>query len=172
MVFGVFLFQLGKVREGLFDPFGLSLPNAFSEVTGHPGNGPLSYAAGLLVICGDGVCRIGRVDVSTFAESSGEPEAGDDRGGRLFGVGGSIRGVVYMARENVKNIRELYVETYNKYQKFPKGNVVSNTLEVEQKGKCAVREEYPSCQKSGGSGIIGDYSLPEPGLGGVRNKRR
>ena len=39
-----------------------------------------------------------------------------------------------MARENVKNIRELYVETYNKHQKFPKGNVVSNTLEVEQKG--------------------------------------
>lgn len=37
VVFGVFLFQLGKVREGLFDPFGLSLPNAFSEVTGHPG---------------------------------------------------------------------------------------------------------------------------------------
>ena len=33
----MFLFQLGKVREGLFDPFGLSLPNAFSEVTGHPG---------------------------------------------------------------------------------------------------------------------------------------
>lgn len=48
--------------------------------------------------------------------------------GVLFG------GVVYMARENVKNIRELYAETYNKYQKFPKGNVVSNTLEVEQKG--------------------------------------
>lgn len=29
VVFGLFLFQFGKVREGLFDPFGLSLPNAF-----------------------------------------------------------------------------------------------------------------------------------------------
>lgn len=39
-----------------------------------------------------------------------------------------------MARENVECVRELYAETYNKYQKFPKGNVISNTLEVEQKG--------------------------------------
>ena len=39
-----------------------------------------------------------------------------------------------MARENVENVRELYAETYNKYQKFPKGNLISNTLEVEQKG--------------------------------------
>lgn len=88
----------------------------------------------MLVIRGDGVCWIGRVDVSTLAESSGEPKAGDDRGDRLFGAGRSIRGVVYMARENVESVRELYAETYNKYQKFPKGNVVSNTLEVEQKG--------------------------------------
>ena len=44
------------------------------------------------MIRGDGVCWIGRVDVSTLAESSGEPKAGDDRGDRLFGAGRSIRG--------------------------------------------------------------------------------
>lgn len=49
-------------------------------------------------------------------------------------LGGLFGGVVYMARENVESVRELYAETYNKYQKFPKGNVVSNTLEVEQEG--------------------------------------
>lgn len=92
VVFGVFLFQLGKVREGLFDPFGLSLPNAFSEVTGHPGMALYLMQRVCWLFVGMGFAWIGRVDVSAFAESSGEPEAGDDRGGRLFGVGGSIAG--------------------------------------------------------------------------------
>ena len=43
-------------------------------------------------------------------------------------------GAVYLTRENVKKVRERYAATYNKYQKFPKGNVISHTLEVEQKG--------------------------------------
>ena len=46
----------------------------------------------MLVIGGNGFCGMGRVDVSTLAESSGEPKAGDAHGKLLFGVGGTMRG--------------------------------------------------------------------------------
>ena len=100
---GCFCFSWVRGGKGFFDRCrGLSLPNAFSEVTGHPGNGPLSHAASLLVIGGNGICGIDRVDVSTLAESSGEPKACDDRGGAgCLGLGVLFGGVVYMAREGV-----------------------------------------------------------------------
>ena len=134
VVFGVFLFQLGKVREGLFDPFGLSLPNAFSEVTGHPGMPLYLMQRVCWLFVGMGFAGLA---VLMFQRLPNRPvnrkrvmivAIGCLVLGSLFG------GVVYMARENVESVRELYAETYNKYQKFPKGNVVSNTLEVEQKG--------------------------------------
>ena len=134
VVFGVFLFQLGKVREGLFDPFGLSLPNAFSEVTGHPGMALYLMQRVCWLFVGMGFAGLA---VLMFQRLPNRPV--NRKRVMIVAVGCSVLGVlfggvVYMARENVKNIRELYVETYNKYQKFPKGNVVSNTLEVEQKG--------------------------------------
>ena len=46
----------------------------------------------MLVIGGNGVRGMGRVDVSTFAESPGKPKAGDAHGKLLFGVGGTMRG--------------------------------------------------------------------------------
>ncbi|WP_455508793.1 hypothetical protein [Butyricimonas paravirosa] len=134
VVFGVFLFQLGKVREGLFDPFGLSLPNAFSEVTGHPGMALYLMQRVCWLFVGMGFAGLA---VLMFQRLPNRPV--NRKRVMIVGVGCLVLGVlfggvVYMARENVKNIRELYAETYNKYQKFPKGNVVSNTLEVEQKG--------------------------------------
>lgn len=134
VVFGVFLFQLGKVREGLFDPFGLSLPNAFSEVTGHPGMALYLMQRVCWLLVGMGFAGL---TVLMFQRLPNRPVSRK----RVMivavgclGLGVLFGGVVYMARENVECVRELYAETYNKYQKFPKGNVISNTLEVEQKG--------------------------------------
>ena len=134
VVFVVFLFQLGKVREGLFDPFGLSLPNAFSEVTGHPGMALYLMQRVCWLLVGMGFAGL---TVLMFQRLPNRPVSRK----RVMivavgclGLGVLFGGVVYMARENVECVRELYAETYNKYQKFPKGNVISNTLEVEQKG--------------------------------------
>ena len=134
VVFGVFLFQLGKVREGLFDPFGLSLPNAFSEVTGHPGMALYLMQRVCWLFVGMGFAGLA---VLMFQRLPNRPVNRKRVMIVAIGclvLGGLFGGVVYMARENVESVRELYAETYNKYQKFPKGNVVSNTLELEQKG--------------------------------------
>ena len=134
VVFGVFLFQLGKVREGLFDPFGLSLPNAFSEVTGHPGMALYLMQRVCWLLVGMGFAGLA---VLMFQRLPNRPV--NQKRVMIVAVsclvlGGLFGGVVYMVRENMECVRELYAETYNKYQKFPKGNVILNTLEVEQKG--------------------------------------
>ena len=133
-VFGVFLFQLGKVREGLFDPFGLSLPNAFSEVTGHPGMALYLMQRVCWLLVGMGFAGLAVLMFQRLPNRPVNRKRGMMVAVACFVLGILFGGVVYMARENVENVRELYAETYNKYQKFPKGNLISNTLEVEQKG--------------------------------------
>lgn len=91
VVFGVFLFQLGKVREGLFDPFGLSLPNAFSEVTGHPGMALYLLQRVCWLLVGMGFAGWAVLMFQRLPKP-GKPKAGDAHGKLLFGVGGTMRG--------------------------------------------------------------------------------
>lgn len=88
----------------------------------------------MLAFCRDRVCGVGRVDVSTFAESSGKPEKDCNHFGRLFVVGRIVRRKGLHGAEYRERVRELYATTYNKYRQFLKGSIVTNSIEVEQKG--------------------------------------
>ena len=134
VVFGVFLFQLGKVREGLFDPFGLSLPNAFSEVTGHPGMALYLLQRVCWLLVGMGFAGWAVLMFQRLPNRPVNRKRVMLMASCCLVLGVLCGGVVYLVREDVKKVRELYAATYNKYQKFPKGNVISHTLEVEQKG--------------------------------------
>ena len=134
VVFGVFLFQLGKVREGLFDPFGLSLPNALSEVTGHPGMALYLLQRVCWLLVGMGFAGWAVLMFQRLPNRPVNRKRVMLMASCCLVLGVLCGGAVYLTRENVKKVRERYAATYNKYQKFPKGNVISHTLEVEQKG--------------------------------------
>ena len=164
VVFGVFLFQLGKVREGLFDPFGLSLPNAFSEVTGHPGMALyLLQRVGWLLV-GMGFAGWAVLMFQRLPNRPVNRKRVMLMAGCCLVLGVLCGGVVYLARENVKKVRERYAATYNKYQKFPKGNVISHTLEVEQKGDVLTGKSTILIKNQGNQELSGIILYLNPAL--------
>ena len=135
VVFGLLMFKLGHVKQGLFDAFGLSLPNAFSEVTGHPDLSTylMQRACWLLVGCG----FLG-LTVWAFRRLVNRPAnrvrvLGMSVG--CFCVGVMFGGIIYTMQAKDMAARKLYAGVYEKYREVPKGNVVTNSIDFEQNGE-------------------------------------
>ncbi len=135
VVCALLLFQAGDFREGLFDPFGLSLPSAFSEVSGYPNlmdyltQRTCWFFVGL-GFAGLSVFMFHRLPNHTVSRKKMVVVAvGCLMVGMLFGIG------LYLKQDEFQRVRDGYAETYNKYRKHPKGNVITHLIEVEQKGR-------------------------------------
>lgn len=135
VVFGLFMFKLSDVRQGLFDPFGLSLPNAFSEITGHTDMRAylIQRVCWLFIGCG----FIG-LTISGFRRLANLPK---NRMRMMvvsvafLFVGVVFGGIVFTMQVKDMAARRLYADIYNKYREAPKGNVITNNINFEQKGE-------------------------------------
>ena len=126
---------LGEVQQGLFDPFGLILPNAFSGITGHPDLGGYLLQRGCWLLVGLGCIGF---TVIRFKRLPNAPRKQRQQvwltGG--FFVAGAVLGIVaFSLHQQDVSRRAAYTETYNKYEKEPKMTLLSQDISYEQRGR-------------------------------------
>lgn len=131
---GVVVFYAGDIRQGLFDPLGIALPNTFSGVTGHPDLTGYLLQRLCWLFLGFGFLGL---TVLMFKRLPNRPVNRIKVAGvtSILMVVGLLFGVsVYCLQEERMSLRKVYSETYTKYFKAAKGNVVSHEIDFEQRG--------------------------------------
>ena len=131
---GFIIFYVGGAAQGVFDPFGHSLPNAFSGVTGHPDMAGYLLQRFSWLFVGLGFLGF---TVVLFKRLSNRPV------NRIRVMGISVvcmvagilaGGIVYSFHGKEVAMRKVYAETYNKYNDIPKASVVKHDISFEQRG--------------------------------------
>ena len=134
MVVGFTIFYAGGMGQGVFDPFGHSLPNTFSSVTGHSDLTGYLLQRLCWLLVGFGFLGF---TVCLFKRLSNRPV------NRVRVMGLSIAcmiagvmagGLVYSFHSQKISVRKVYTETYNKYNNVPKGSVTRHDIRFEQQG--------------------------------------
>lgn len=130
------VFYSGNVRHGFLDPLGLSLPNVFSSVTGHPALGTYLLQRLCWLFIGLGFVEL---SVLCFKRLVNHPLNRTKVLGLAIGfmiVGILFGGTIYLQQVKRDGTREKYVDVYNKYAKVSKGSVVFNHIDFQQEGEC------------------------------------
>lgn len=131
---GFIIFYVGDAAQGVFDPFGHSLPNAFSGVTGHPDMAGYLLQRFSWLLVGLGFLGF---TVALFKRLSNRPV------NRIRVMGISVvcmvagilaGGIVYSFHGKEVSTRKVYTETYNKYNDVPKASVIKHDISFEQQG--------------------------------------
>ena len=134
LYFIITVFFIQDYRGGIFDPTGTTLPNAFSEIEGHP-----DIKRYLLQRLAWFLFGLGGIQLSIIGFKR-LPNTPEKRMGRvLIGVVFFIMGVVLIGGGVVENnekhsARWLYAETYGKYADIPRTTLVSQSINFKQQG--------------------------------------
>lgn len=134
IVVGCLIFYVGSVGQGIFDPFGYSLPNTFSSVTGH--SDLTGYLLQRLCWLFVGFGFLG-FTICLFKRLSNSPEnqmcvTGLSIVCMIAGI--TVGSLVYSLYSQKVFARKVYTETFNKYNNVPKGSVVCHNISFEQRG--------------------------------------
>lgn len=134
IVVGAIFFYGGEIGQGIFDPFGHSLPNTFSGITGHPDLTGYLLQRLCWVFVGFGFLGF---SICLFKRLSNRPV----NRVRVMGIAVAFMiagivsgGIVYSFHAQKVSMRNVYTETYNKYNDVPKGTVVRHDISFEQQG--------------------------------------
>lgn len=132
--FIVLIFYVGDTLQGVFDPLGITLPNVFSEMTGHSDLKMYLLQRGAWFFVGVGaIC----CSVSCFRRIPNTP-------GKVIQIGGAMTFVLIglslgllFALSNQKNtvLRHLYAATFDKYAFVPKGTLLTQDLIFNPEGE-------------------------------------
>ena len=124
--------------RGTLDPLGLSLPNVFSSVTGHPNFGTYLLQRLCWLFVGLGLVELSVLSFNRLVNHplNRKKVAGIAIGFLLLGV--LAGGTLYFRQVEKKASRDKYIEVYNKYAKEPKGSVVAHQIDFKQEGKRVV----------------------------------
>jgi hypothetical protein len=127
------LFFIGNAARGLFDAPGITLPSAFSDITGHPDTGRylLQRASWLLV----GLGFIG-LTVARFRRLPNAPSRWRQAlPGMALVAGGVLAGLFFFFQDlRDADARQLYADTYNKYAAAPKMTLLDQQIDYRQRG--------------------------------------
>ena len=128
-------FVLGEVCWGTFNPFGVTLPALFSEITGHVGLECYLLQRGGWLFLGIGFVQL---TVLRFRRLLNNPE----KKGRLVGVtfgflfiGVALLVVYQSGLRNRQEMRRSYAEVNQKYNSFPRLTLLSQHINYRSKGK-------------------------------------
>ncbi len=164
LYFGVFGFMIRDVWSGVFDFTGLTLPNAFSEVTGHPDLFPYLLHRTAYFLVGVGFIQLTGLDLGRLANA---PEKRFSRIVAVFVLMAMSLGifVFFFLRNNEKmELRRVYTGTDCKYSSFAKGTLSSQSIRFEQQGDRMKVKSYSVIHNRTGEMLRNVVLYLNPGL--------
>ena len=111
------LFYLGRMGQGVFDFWGITLPNTFSDITGHPGIGRYLLQRGCWLFIGMGFIGVA---IRHFRRLPNRPHWTAYRtalSSFFFLIGVCFGGTFYWQHHRTVMLREVYAEVYNQYNR-------------------------------------------------------
>lgn len=133
--FSITIFYIADSQQGLFDPTGITIPNVWSEITGHANLVEYLLQRGCWFFLGLGFIQF---SVLNFERLSNSPELRKVRVwiASLLVVAGLISGVsFFMINHEKVKLRQIYMNTYNKYAGVPKATMLRQDVKYEQDGR-------------------------------------
>lgn len=133
--FSITIFYIADSQQGVFDPTGITIPNVWSEITGHANLVEYLLQRGCWFFLGLGFIQF---CVLNFERLSNSPELRKIRVwiASLLVVAGLISGVsFFMINHEKVKLRRIYMNTYNKYADVPKATMLRQDVKYEQDGR-------------------------------------
>lgn len=132
---GITLFYLGNAEHGAFDFFSITLPNIFSDVTGHPNlSGYLTQRLSYLVL-GIGLLTFTISLVKRVPHHPKKRVLLNVLGCLLIGIGVLINFSYILKYRSMDNDRKLYAKTYQKYSGQTNVNLLAEEITYTQARK-------------------------------------
>lgn len=134
------VFGMDDFQHGLFDPLGVTLPGAFSKVTGHPDMTGYLLQRCCWLLLGFGFMGLA---ILFFKRLSNHPINRVRVMGSVMALMavGVLFGIFAYLRQAEKDYRRgIYAETYDEYADVPKGSIVRQDIDVRQEGTRLVAE--------------------------------
>ncbi|MDR0544316.1 MAG: hypothetical protein LBG30_03090 [Odoribacteraceae bacterium] len=126
-------FVAGDAAGGAFDPTGLALPNAFSEITGHPDTGRYLLQRGGWLLVGLGLVQVAaagyrRLPNNPVTRARLLPAMA------LLAAGMAMVGARYASWQGDRVARRGLAANYEAYRQAPKMTLVEQSLDFRQEG--------------------------------------
>lgn len=144
------VFYLQDVQHGVFDFMGITLPNAWSEMTGHPNLTGYLLQRGCWLFLGIGLVQWSVLNFDRLANSVEKRRV---RVGKclVFIVIGVVCGFAFFVKnENKFSLRQKYIEVYEKYGEIPKAEMLCQDIYYRQEGGRVVVESRLTVQNTTG----------------------
>ena len=128
------VFYITDYQSGLLDPFGITLPNTFSDITGHPNITNYLLQRGCWLFLGLGLIQL---TVLNFPRLPNHPSKKQ----RLYITVtlitiGLLSGITFFISNQCSlSLRHTYSDIYNKFTSAPKATLLSQNIKYEQTHK-------------------------------------
>lgn len=128
------IFYITDFRSGLLDPLGITLPNTFSDITGHPNITNYLLQRGCWLALGLGLIQLTAIN---FTRIPNQPTKIKKIGiAAFFIASGLIFGFTFfISNQHLLSLRHTYSNTYNKFASIPKASLLSQDIKYEQANK-------------------------------------
>ena len=120
-------------QQSLLDPLGITLPNTFSDFTGHPDLKSYLMQRGCWFFLGLGLIQLTVINFNRIPNHSGKK--GNTIVMILFmALGVLCGGAYFLSNQKVYSLRRTYSTIYDKYEFAGKATLLSQDIKYEQKG--------------------------------------
>lgn len=134
LYFWVAVFETRDIWPGVFDFTGLTLPNAFSEVTGHPDLFPYLLHRLAYFLAGVGFIQLTVLAFKRLANTPGKCLSRVSVAFVLLAISLGAAVIFFWLNNEDMGVRRVYAETDSKYSSFAKGTLSCQSLRFEQQG--------------------------------------
>lgn len=136
LYFGVIVFVIKDIWPGVFDFTGLTLPNAFSEVTGHSDLFPYLLHRVAYFLAGLGFIQLTVLDFKRLTNFPGKRSLRIMVAFVMVAISLGVAVIFFLQNNEKMELRRVYTETDSKYSSFAKGTLSRQSLRFEQQGDC------------------------------------
>jgi len=132
---GITLFYLGNAEHGAFDFFSITLPNIFSDITGHPNLSEYLTQRISYFVLGIGLLTFTIALVKRIPHHPKKRILLNGLGGLLICIGLLINFLYITDFHSTDKARKLYTQIYQKYNDHDKLNLLAEEIIYNQKGE-------------------------------------
>lgn len=129
-IIGTVFFELSTALYGVFDFFGMNIPAIFSDVTGHADLSLFLWQRTIYLLAGIGLICFTIALVNRLPHKPWKIVIVHTLGG-IFLLVACITGSLYVWHQNRQmDLREMYVDSFNRYEKESKADILTHDLTV------------------------------------------
>lgn len=133
--FGITIFYISDNLYGVFDPTGITLPNGWSEITGHPNLSEYLLQRGSWLLLGLGFIQLTVIIFERLCNNPVKRVKNTSIGSSLIFGGLALGLSFFMLNQEKKELRKIYSNTYNKYFNIPKASILHQDIKFTPYGE-------------------------------------